>query len=381
MFKKNIRYLIKTPTGFEHFEGVQKKKVKSLYTFQFYDNSYIKCSGKHLFLTDNGFEKAENISLSQSITNKKIRRIIVQSGNFEVYDPVGVVDHSTYFAGGVISHNTEFIGSASTLVSGAKLRMLSFFNPILTEDNFDMYEQPQKNHMYVCTIDCSEGIEQDYSTINVIDVSQVPYKQVAKFRDNKVPLLIFPNTIYSIATKYNEAFVLVETNNIGQQVVDILHYDLEYDHIYKLEQHNIKGQTISGGFKRSSTIGIKTTKTVKKIGCANLKTLIETDKLIIVDFQTIAELNTFIRNRDTFSADEGCNDDLVMGLVLFGWLAAQAYFKDSTNMDIRKILLNEQNIMIEQDLVPAGYVDNGLHDDIFGDDTESWSTVFFIPNS
>jgi hypothetical protein len=269
---------------------------------------------------------------------------------------------------------TEFIGSSATLVSGAKLRSLAFFNPISSIEGLDIYEDVVEGHMYIATVDCSEGVEQDYSTINVLDVSQTPYKQVAKYRNNKLPLLFFPTIIYSIGMKYNEAFVLIETNNIGQQVVDILHYDLEYENIYKLEHHHIKGQSISSGFKRSTSFGVKTTKSVKKIGCANLKTLVENDKLIISDFDTIAELNTFVRVRDTYAAEEGNNDDLVMGLVLFAWLTAQSYFKDSTNIDIRKVLLEEQNLLIEENLSPVGFIDDGLQEEVFNDGLDTWST-------
>ena len=268
---------------------------------------------------------------------------------------------------------TEFIGSSATLISGTKLRSLAFFNPIHSEEGFDVYEQPIPGHLYICTVDCSEGVEQDYSTINVIDVSQVPYKQVAKYRNNKLPLLFFPTIVFSIASKYNEAYVLIETNNIGQQVVDILHYDLEYENIYKLEHHHIKGQTISGGFKRSTNFGIKTTKSVKKIGCANLKTLIENDKLIVNDFDTIAELNTFGRVRDSYAAEEGNNDDLVMGLVLFAWLTAQSYFKDSTNIDIRKVLLEENRLLDEENLTPVGIIDDGKREEIYVDGKDIWT--------
>lgn len=277
----------------------------------------------------------------------------------------------------------EFIGSSATLVSGAKLRSLAFHNPISSIDNFDIYEEPIANHMYIATVDCSEGVMQDYSTINIIDVTQTPYKQVAKYRNNNLPLLFFPTIIYSIAKKYNEAFVLIETNNVGQQVVDILHYDLEYDNIYKTEQHHIKGQTISGGFKRQTTIGIKTTKSVKKIGCANLKTLIENDKLIIDDFDTINELNTFVRVRDSYAAEEGNHDDLVMGLVLFAWLSAQSYFKDATNIDIRKIMLEEQNMLIEENLAPVGFIDNGRDEEIIVDGNDVWyegGTTHYLSN-
>jgi hypothetical protein len=268
---------------------------------------------------------------------------------------------------------TEFIGSSATLISGVKLRSLAFHNPISSFEGLDIYEEPIKDHLYIATIDCAEGVDLDYSTINVIDASQVPYKQVAKYRNNKLPLLFFPTVIFSVAKKYNEAYALVETNNIGQQVVDILHYDLEYENIYKLEHHHIKGQSISGGFKRSTSFGIKTTKTVKKVGCANLKTLVENDKLIINDFDTIAEMNTFTRNRDSYAAEEGNNDDLVMGLVLFSWLTAQSFFKESTNIDIRKLMLAEQNMLSEEELTPVGIFDDGRKEEVIVDGNDYWT--------
>lgn len=273
---------------------------------------------------------------------------------------------------------TEFIGSNATLISGAKLRSLAFHNPIIQEDGFDIYEEPKKNHLYICTVDCAEGVLQDYSTINVVDATQAPYRQVAKYRSNKIPLLFFPTIIYSIAKKYNEAFALIETNNIGQQVVDILHYDLEYENIYKTEQHHIKGQSISSGFKRATSFGIKTTKSVKKIGCANLKTLIENDKLIISDFDTIAELNTFVRTRDTYAAEEGSNDDLAMGLVLFAWLTAQTFFKDSTSIDIRQLMLAEQNLLGEEELLPIGIFDDGRANEGEVSDGDYWSLKDYV---
>lgn len=263
-----------------------------------------------------------------------------------------------------VEFETEFIGSSATLISGTKLRSLAFHNPISSDEGLDIYEQPIPGRLYICTVDCAEGVEADYSTINVVDVTETPYRQVAKYRNNKLPLLFFPTIIYSVAKKYNEAYALIETNNIGQQVVDILHYDLEYENIYKLEHHHIKGQSISAGFRRSTSFGIKTTKSVKKIGCANLKTLIENDKLIINDFDTIAEMNTFSRIRDSYAAEEGNNDDLVMGLVLFAWLTAQTFFKDSTSIDVRKLMLAEQNMLVDEDLAPVGIIDDGKREEI-----------------
>jgi hypothetical protein len=268
---------------------------------------------------------------------------------------------------------TEFIGSSATLITGAKLRSLAFRDPPWQEECLDIYEQPQQGKMYIATVDCSEGVGLDYHTINVLDVTETPYRQVAKYRNNKLPLLFFPTVIYSLCKRYNEAYALIETNNVGQQVVDILHYDLEYEYVYKIDHHHIKGQTISGGFRKSSGFGIKTTKTVKKIGCANLKTLIESDKLLIQDFDTIAELNTFVRVRDSYAAEEGNNDDIVMGLVLFAWLTAQTYFKDSTNIDIRKVLLEENDMLGDEDMAPVGFIDDGLKPEVTVDSGDVWS--------
>ena len=270
---------------------------------------------------------------------------------------------------------TEFIGSSATLISGSKLKTLAYSNPIESAEGLDIFVRPQPNRMYIATVDPSEGVEQDHSTINVIDVTEAPYVQVAKYRSNKIPLLFFPTIIYSLAKKYNDAFVLIETNSIGKQVVDIMHYDLEYENIYKVEHHHIKGQSVSGGFKRNASFGVRTTKSVKKIGCANLKTLIENDKLLINDFDTIAEMNTFSRYLDTYKAEEGNNDDLVMGLVLFAWLTAQSYFRDSTNIDIRKVMLEENNMLLDEDITPVGFIDNGKVEEVYDDGQDRWNYI------
>lgn len=272
-----------------------------------------------------------------------------------------------------VEFETEFVGSSATLISGVKLRSLAFRNPVRIDDGLDIYEEPKKGHLYIASVDCAEGVNLDYSAVNVVDVTETPYRQVAKYRSNQLPLMFFPTIIYKIGTMYNEAYALIETNNIGQQVVDTLHYDLEYENIYKLDHHHIKGQTISGGFKRNSNFGIKTTKSVKKIGCANLKTLVENDKLIINDFDTIAELNTFARFRDSYAAEEGNHDDLVMGLVLFGWLTAQQMFKDETDVDVRKQLLKEQNMLIDEELTPVGVFDDGRKEEVEIDSGDVWS--------
>ena len=269
----------------------------------------------------------------------------------------------------------EFIGSSSTLIPGAKLKMLAFNSPSYTEEFIQIYEQPKPGHTYIAVVDCAEGLGLDYTVCSVVDVTEIPYKHVAKFRDNKTSPLIFPTYLYNIANRYNRAFVLIETQSVGQQVVDILHYELEYENIFRIEHHEIKGQHISSGFKKGAAYGVKTSKTVKKIGCANLKTLIETDKLITNDFDTIAEFNTFVRDKDTYKAEEGNNDDIVMTLVLFSWLTAQSYFKEITNSDVRQRLLDERNLQLEEEMLPIGELNDGLEEEKESDGQDLWTTV------
>ena len=259
----------------------------------------------------------------------------------------------------------DFIGSANTLINGAKLRQMPFRNPIFSHEGLDVYQQPAENHTYVVVVDTSRGQGLDYSAFSVIDVSQMPYRQVAKYRNNEISPMLYPNAIYSIAKKYNEAFVLIEINDIGAQVADILYYDIEYENIMMTSMKGRAGQQIGGGFAKDSCLGIKTTKQVKRIGCATLKDMIEHDKLIVEDFDTISELTTFSSRNNSYEAEEGTHDDLVMTLVLFSWLVQQRYFKDLTNMDIREKLFSEQMKMLEDALTPFGFINDGYEDTSF----------------
>jgi hypothetical protein len=269
----------------------------------------------------------------------------------------------------------EFLGSSATLIPGSKLKTLTFNYPISTEDYLQIFEVPKAGHTYIAVVDCAEGVGLDYSVCSVIDVTELPYKHVAKFRDNKLSPLIFPTYVYNLVNRYNRAWVLVETNSVGQQVVDILHYDLEYENIFRIEHHEIKGQHISSGFKKGAAYGVKTSKTVKKIGCANLKTLIETDKLITNDFDAIAELNTFVRVKESYEAEEGNNDDIVMTLVLFSWLTAQSYFKEITDSDVRQRLLDERSLQMDDEMLPVGELDDGLQEQKEFDGTDLWTNI------
>lgn len=366
MFKINNRYLIKTPLGYERFLGIQKKKMDSLYTFTFIDNTFIKCSGGHAFLTDEGFKQAKEIILKNTISGKTIVNIESEFGNFEVFDPVGIEDHSSYFSNDVISHNTQFLGSMNTLIDAKKLRILSstWRPPMIEVNDVAKYYEPEPNHAYLIVVDTSRGVGIDYHAFVVFDITEIPYKTVCVFHNNELSGLLYPNIIFSIAKHYNEAYVLIETNDNGQQIADILYNDLEYDNVLSTKMGGRSGQKLSGGFgSMKSTIGIRTSKQVKRIGCANLKSLVENDKLLIEDFGIIYELTRFVAVKSSYEADEGEHDDLVMCCVLFAWLANQDYFKEFSDTDVRNNLYGKFSKELSDDMLPFGVIDHGDDDE------------------
>ena len=268
----------------------------------------------------------------------------------------------------------EFVGSTYTLIAPSKLRTMVFKNPIHKNNNLDVYENPIKNHTYALVADTAQGKGVDYSAFSVFDVSEMPYKQVAKFRDNTISPMLYPNVIYNVGNKYNSAHVLIEVNDIGSQVADTLHYDLEYENIMIITMRGRAGQQIGGGFAKNIQLGLRTSKQIKRIGCATLKDLIEQDQLIVPDFETIRELTTFALQNNSYQAEEGSHDDLAMTLVIFGWLVQQRYFKEMTNMDIRKKMWEEQMETLEQDMLPFGIIDDGLEPETFQDgEGQTWT--------
>ena len=269
----------------------------------------------------------------------------------------------------------EFVGSTYTLIAPSKLRTMVFKNPIHESNNLTVYEHPVKNHTYALVADTAQGKGVDFSAFSVFDVSQMPYKQVAVYRDNQISPMLYPNVIYQVGNKYNMAHVLVEVNDIGSQVADTLHYDLEYENIMIITMRGRAGQQIGGGFAKNIQLGLRTSKQIKRIGCATLKDLIEQDQLIVPDFNTIKELTTFALQNNTYQAEEGAHDDIAMTLVIFGWLVQQRYFKEMTNMDIRKKMWEEQMETLEQDMLPFGIIDDGQEEESFKDDKGTVWTV------
>jgi hypothetical protein len=258
---------------------------------------------------------------------------------------------------------TEFLGSTLTLISGSKLRSMAFKNVSRDAWGVDIYHQPEFKHTYAIMVDTGHGVGLDYSAFTVVDVSQVPYRVVAKYRNNNVVSSFYPEIIARYARAYNNAYILVETNDIGKTVAETLHRDLECENVLWTTQMGRGGQQLSAGFSGRSQLGVTTSRFVKAVGCSSLKELIEGDKLIIEDFDIIEELSNFVSKGSSYEAEEGYNDDLVMSLVLFGWLAKQLYFKELTDIDIRHRIAEEKLREMDEDLLPAGFYDDGTMDD------------------
>jgi hypothetical protein len=259
-----------------------------------------------------------------------------------------------------VEFECEFLGSVDTLIAPSKLRSMVYDDPIKRNAGLDIYENPISGNDYLITVDVARGVEIDYSAFIVFDISTFPHKVVAKYRNNEIKPMIYPSVIHQIAKSYNNAFVLCEVNDVGDQVASILQYDLEYENLLMCSMRGRAGQLVGQGFSGKKTqLGVKMSKVVKKVGCLNLKTIIEEDKLIFNDYEIISELTTFIQKSNSFEAEEGCNDDLAMCLVIYAWLVAQDYFKELTEQDVRKRLYQEQKNQIEQDMSPFGFIIDG----------------------
>lgn len=260
----------------------------------------------------------------------------------------------------------NFLGSSNTLISALKLQQMTYKSPIAIHDMLKIYEYPVKgddieskaDHLYCICVDVSEGKNLDCSTFSVIDISTTPYRQVAAYQSSSISPILFPTVIVNTARMYNNAYVLVEINN-NPQVADYIHADLEYENLLKVYTGNKKPQQLSAGFARGIQMGLKMSTQVKAIGCSNLKTLIEGDKLVINDFDTYSELTTFVQQKNTFRAEDGALDDMVMSLVIFAWAATQQYLREIVNHDIRKQIQLESMNQIDEEVLPAPIIDDG----------------------
>lgn len=380
---------IKTPYGLKKYDGIRKMQYDSYYEFTFSNDTKMVCSKNHPFMTYNGIILARNLTKNNEIFSSdggvylKSKKLVKKK--IWLYDALNT-HTNTYYTNNILSHNCDFLGSSNTLISASKLATLTWKKPLKRINGLDIYEEPKEKHLYVISVDTSEGQGLDYSAFTVIDCTQSPYKIVAKYYSNNISPLIYPSIIYDVGTKYNTAYALVENNSIGIQTVNILHQDLEYENIFSTTNMGRGGQKLSSGFKKNSKLGVKTTHQIKSIGCSNLKSMIESNKLIIEDFDIISELTSFVAKQSTFSAEAGRNDDLVMSLVLFSWLTAQQPFKQLTDTDIRQKIFDDNVSSMKEELLPFGFINNesNENDKIIEDDGTVWEVAdegFFPFNS
>ena len=275
-----------------------------------------------------------------------------------------------------VEFECEFIGSVDTLISPMALRAMEYIEPIRKNKGLDIFAEPEDDHSYVLTADVARGVGKDYSAFIVFDTTSFPYKVVAKYRDNEIKPMVFPSIIERVAKSYNKAHVLIEVNDIGDQVASILNYDLEYPNVMMCAMRGRAGQQLGAGFSGSKTqLGVKMSVATKKLGCSNLKALVEEKKLEFCDFNIVQELTTFISRNNSYAAEDGCNDDLAMCMVIFAWCVAQDYFREMTDNDVRKEIYSEKEGQIEQDMAPFGFMSDGLDTGSFTDvDGDTWHT-------
>jgi hypothetical protein len=378
ILKKNTQYEILTPNGWEDFRGIRKLTKPNYVKLKNYN---LTCSDNHRILVDGTWRESKKLDHES------------YNDDIELYDPVGVKS-SSYLSNGIVSHNCDFLGSSNTLISSAKLHTLVYTKPILrTKDGMNIYQEPvrkdpdnekSQDHLYFITADVAEGQGKDYTAMAVVDVTEFPYKVVATYRNNTVSPLLFASVLKTVARKYNNAHVLVEVNSIGIEVANILHTDLEYENIVKTTMMGRKGQVMTEGFGpvKKVQLGVKTSVLTKKVGCQVLKNMIEEDKLIVEDADVISEFTTFISKKQSFEAEDGHNDDLVMCLVLFAWCTRQPYFKSLTDMDVRLAMYQQDIEKIEDDMLPFGYyldgsldVDDILEDSKWSEEDDRWLII------
>jgi intein/homing endonuclease len=373
---KNNKYLIDTPDGWSQFSGVRKTVSNGSITLFTNSGKSLECTPNHLLYGRYGWMSADTLDVGDVIMTvddyEHITHIHVDVfSSMSMYDALEVSSKSQYFTGGILSHNCNFLGSSGTLIEGSKLKNLVSRNPFAETQFMKVYEQPIKDHVYACIVDVSRGKGLDYSAFHIIDVTSMPYKQVCVYRDNTVTPIDYAEIIYRSIKQYNSAYTLIEVNDIGEQVAEVLYYEFEVETVLFTESAGRSGKRISAGFSKGADKGIRTTKSVKAVGCNMLKMLIEQDQLIVNDFQTINELSTFSRKGISYEAESGCNDDLVMGLVLFAWMTDQLFFREITDINTLDKLRSRNEEELMESLLPIGF--NNFDDDEIIEDPMSGS--------
>lgn len=355
----NSKYSVLSPEGFSNFHGLKETEHNQYLELHFsHENEnediVLKCSMDHRIKSSAGvFFKAKDLYFGFVAEGDFVLIDIVHKREkILMYDLLGVEKKSEYYTNGLVSHNCSFLGSAHTLIGSKYITMMAPKVPLHYKDKLAIYDFPQQDHQYIITVDTSRGKGIDYSAFSVIDITEYPYRQVAVFRDNEISPSLYPDIIARVAMNYNNAFLLIENNDAGGQVVSLLHYDIEYENI-------ISPSTVD------PEMGIKMTKSVKRIGCFAFKDLIENGKLIINDINTIEEISTFVRKKDSYEAEDGMHDDIVMGFVLFGWLTSSKIFEEISDHSLRSKMIEERLKKMEEDMLPPFFIDDGINSDPF----------------
>lgn len=364
-----------TPDGWSDFAGVTvTRDSEPLIELTTESGRLLQCTSDHPISVDDGiYTKAELLEIGHHVWlgGETFEAIVSKEvlGSEIVYDLIDVEASNRYFVDGVVVKNCEFLGSDMTLIAGDVLQRLTWKEPIYDRNGFKFYEEADRSHSYVMVVDTARGTGLDYSAFIVFDTSSAPYKVVATFRDNNMSAIVFPKYIMEAATYFNNCHILIETNDLGQQVVDILHHEMEYENLVSTVSKMI-GHEATGGFGTKSSIGVRTSKSVKRLGCATFKSMVESNQLLVADFNLIDEMARFALKKGSYEASVG-NDDLVMCAVLFSWLTTQPYFKELTGTDIVRSIYDSSTGEMEW-LVPFGIIDTG-HEQADKSDGDLWS--------
>lgn len=346
---------IKTPYGYMPFLKIVNKGISPILRIETNTGKKLRCSTIHKLIDEQGnIVLAKDVCVGEKLKTEDgiepVHRIINEDAE-EVFDFVNVGDNHVFYTNGILSHNCSFMGSSNTLLSGDTLQRLTFKTPIAYDYNERMriYEHPVPGNYYVMAVDVAEGTGGDYSVVCVIDVTTMPYRQVAIYQHNLIQPIPFTQIVHDIGKRYNDAYAIVENNSIGKIVADSLFFDFEYESIF-----------CTGQMFDAQNLGVRTTKKVKALGCSNLKAMIEGNRLLITDFSTVSELSTFSATRTgSYAAEKGKHDDTVMPLVIFAYVTSLDYFQDITNIDFRS---NIRQAFEESDNLSCMFVDDGLSD-------------------
>jgi len=362
----NKKYKVLTDTGWSDFDGVKVSTTESLLKVSTTTSS-LTCTPNHLMLTPSGeFKRADSLLVGDLVITvdrpETVESVIASSvAATKVYDLYNVHNNNRYYTNNIVSHNcAEFLGSSNTLIKGRYIKTMAADKPLYSKDGLTIYKHAEEKSQYLITCDVSRGTGNDYSAYIVYDITEYPFRIVSKYTSNQISTQVLPTYLYQTAKAYNDALVLIETNDNGQQVADILFYDLEYENTVFMQ-----------GNKQP---GCRTTKSTKRLGCSIFKDMVESQKLIINDSDIISEISTFVQqsNDKGYAASSGSHDDLVMCNVMLSYFTTRDEFKLNSDLSLRKELVEQMHKNIEEDLMPFGIFDDGVSEESSTDPWTQW---------